>query len=85
MHSIPPLTQLEHGDLLLHRIFLRRQVKQLRKIVDSCTASEVSLGFALGAAVGGLDAVGRVVNEDFSSEGSRTGEEPLGVKDMTKG
>ena len=75
MHSIPPLTQLEHGDLLLHRIFLRRQVKQLRKIVGSCEDGEVTLGLGPGVAVGGLDAAGRVANEDFSNEESRSGEE----------
>lgn len=32
MQSIPALVQFEHGDLLLHRTFLRRQVTQLREL-----------------------------------------------------
>lgn len=69
---MPPLTQLEHGDLLLHRTFLRRQVRQLREPVGSCGESEEVLGFALEGATGGLDAGsegGRGVKEDCSREG----------------
>lgn len=32
MQSMPALVQFEHGDLLLQRTFLRRQVTQLREV-----------------------------------------------------
>jgi hypothetical protein len=78
---MPPLTQLEHGDLLLHRTFLRRQVTQLRDPAGSCGDSEV-LGVVLEGATGGLDAGsegGRGVKEDCSREGFMDGTESLGT------
>ena len=51
MHSIPALLQFEHGFLLLHRTFLRRQVTQLREFSCFCVGCARPLGLELSGTV----------------------------------
>lgn len=81
MHSIPLLSQLGHGVLLLHLTFLRRQVTQLREADRSCVERGEG-GPVLAVAMGRLAAEeGNGTNED---DGSSDGAESTGVKDMTR-
>ena len=73
-HSTPDLMQFEHGDCLLHRTFLRRQVTQLHALADSTTAGRAIVA-GLG---GGFGEISLAVGEEFSS-----GE--LSRSDMTDG